>query len=162
MLRFSDRDHVDESLKPLPFDRYSRYNRTRSIEWANQFGKPLNLVIEPLDPTPLNYVIRFAQMSRREQLEQLLIAEPHDPFLRYGLAMCCASDGETDVAQTHFQQLLADHPDYVPGYFQFAQLLARLDEPDRAKPLLQSGIAVAIRTGDSHAAREMTEFLATL
>lgn len=101
-------------------------------------------------------------MSRREQLEQLLAAEPHDPFLRYGLAMCCASDGETDVAQNHFRQLLADHPDYVAGYFQLAQLLARLGESEQARPLLKSGIAVAVRTGDSHAAREMGEFLATL
>ena len=101
-------------------------------------------------------------MSRREQLENLLAAEPRDPFLRYGLAMCCASDGETDLAQDHFRQLLTDHPDYVAGYFQLAQLLARLGEPEQAHPLLQSGIAVAVRPGDSHAAREMNEFLATL
>lgn len=76
--------------------------------------------------------------------------------------MCCVSDGETQLAQEHFRQLLADHPDYVAGYFQFAQLLARFGEVERAKPLLQSGIAVAVRTGDSHAAREMREFLAAL
>ena len=101
-------------------------------------------------------------MSRREKLEQLLSTEPNDPFLRYGLAMCCTSDGETDVAQSHFRQLLAEHPDYVAGYFQFAQLLARLGEDEQAKPLLRSGIAVAVRTGDSHAAGEMNEFLASL
>lgn len=101
-------------------------------------------------------------MSRRAQLEQLLAAEPNDPFLRYGLAMCCASDGETDLAQEHFQKLLAEHPNYVAGYFQLAQLLARLGQDDLAKPLLQTGITVAVRTGDSHAAREMNEFLATL
>mgnify|MGYP003390191262 CR=1 FL=1 len=101
-------------------------------------------------------------MSRREQLEQLLAVEPHDPFLRYGLAMCCASDNEVGVAQDHFQKLLADHPDYVAGYFQLAQLLARLGETEQARPLLQSGIAIATRTGDSHAAREMSEFLGML
>ena len=101
-------------------------------------------------------------MSRREQLEQLLAGEPHDPFLRYGLAMCCASDGQAEIAQEHFRKLLADHPDYVAGYFQLAQLLARLGDAEQAKPLLQSGIAVAVRTGDSHAAREMNEFLAAL
>jgi tetratricopeptide (TPR) repeat protein len=101
-------------------------------------------------------------MSRRIQLEQLLIAEPHDPFLRYGLAMCCASDGETDTAQSHFRQLLADHPNYVAGYFQLAQLLARLGETEQAQPLLRAGISVAVQTGDSHAAKEMNEFLATL
>lgn len=101
-------------------------------------------------------------MSRRAQIEQLLATEPNDPFLRYGLAMCCVSDNETDLAQEHFRRLLQDHPDYVSGYFQLAQLLARLGQEEHAKPLLQSGIAVAIRTGDAHAAREMKDFLATL
>jgi tetratricopeptide (TPR) repeat protein len=105
---------------------------------------------------------RFAQMSRREQLEQLLAAEPQDPFLRYGLAMCCASDGQVELAQEHFRQLLADHPDYVAGYFQLAQVLARLGENEQAKPLLHMGIEVAVRRGDNHAAREMTEFLASI
>jgi tetratricopeptide (TPR) repeat protein len=101
-------------------------------------------------------------MSRRAQLEQLLISEPHDPFLRYGLAMCCASDGDTETAQAHFRQLLVDHPNYVAGYFQLAQLLARLGEAEQAQPLLRTGISVAVQTGDTHAAREMNEFLATL
>lgn len=101
-------------------------------------------------------------MSRREQLEQLLAAEPNDPFLRYGLAMCCASDGLDELAQEHFRQLLSDHPNYVAGYFQWAQLLTRLGETVAARPLLESGISVANRTGDRHAAGEMTEFLASL
>lgn len=109
-----------------------------------------------------NAAARFPQMSRREQLERLLAAEPHDPFLRYGLAMCCSSDGQYEIAQEHFQKLLNDHPDYVAGYFQWAQLLVRLDEVNQAKPLLATGIAVALRTGDRHAAGEMTEFLGSL
>lgn len=101
-------------------------------------------------------------MSRRAQMEQFLASEPHDPFLRYGLAMCCASEGDTDSAQVHFGQLLKEHPDYVAGYFQLAQLLARLDDSEQAKPLLKTGISVALRTGDTHAAGEMTAFYETL
>jgi tetratricopeptide (TPR) repeat protein len=101
-------------------------------------------------------------MPRREQLEQLLATEPHDPFLKYGLAMCCASDGDTDAARTHFLELLAEHPNYVAGYFQIAQLLARLGENESARMHLLQGIEVALRVGDRHAAGEMTEFLNTL
>ena len=101
-------------------------------------------------------------MSRRTQLEQFLAADPHDPFVRYGLAMTLVGEGDTDAAQRHFEQLLAEHPNYVAGYFQWAQLLARLDEIERAKPLLQMGITVARTTGDSHAAGEMTAFLDSL
>lgn len=95
-------------------------------------------------------------------MEQFLASEPHDPFLRYGLAMCCVSEGDTDSAQIHFGQLLKEHPDYVAGYFQLAQLLARLDDSEQAKPLLKTGISVALRTGDTHAAGEMTAFYEAL
>lgn len=101
-------------------------------------------------------------MSRRAQLEQFLATEPNDPFLRYGLAMTCAAEGDTDLAQNHFQQLISEHPNYVAGYFQWAQLLARLDVVEKARMLLDSGIAVALKVGDSHAAGEMKEFLASL
>lgn len=101
-------------------------------------------------------------MSRRAQLENLLAADPRDTFLRYALAMTCGSDGDSEAAQMHFQELLADHPDYVPGYFQFAQLMARRGDFEAAKPLLQNGIAIAKRTGDQHAAGEMSAFLDTL
>jgi tetratricopeptide (TPR) repeat protein len=101
-------------------------------------------------------------MPRREQLEQLLAAEPHDPFLKYGLAMCCVSNGDTDAAQTHFLELLAEHPNYTAGYFQFAQMLARLGENESARTYLQKGIEVALQVGDRHAAGEMTDFLNTL
>lgn len=101
-------------------------------------------------------------MPRREQLEQLLANDPEDAFLRYGLAMTCASDGDTEAAQEHFRKLLETHPDYVAGYFQWGQLLARLGEVELATAHLKSGISVADRIGDSHAAREMREFLEML
>lgn len=101
-------------------------------------------------------------MSRRTQLEQFLAAEPHDPFLRYGLAMTCIAEGDTDAAQAHFEQLLSEHPNYVAGYFQLAQLRVRLGDLEGAQPLLTTGIAAARKSGDDHAAGEMTAFLESL
>ena len=101
-------------------------------------------------------------MSRRTQLEQFLTAEPHDPFLRYGLAMTCVAEGDTVAAQVHFEQLLTEHPNYVAGYFQLAQLRARLGDLEGAQPLLKTGIAAALKAGDDHTAAEMTAFLETL
>jgi tetratricopeptide (TPR) repeat protein len=101
-------------------------------------------------------------MTRRAQLEQLLAAEPHDPFLRYGLAMTCVSDGDFAAARAHFEQLLEENANYVAGYFQLAQLLARQGDFEEAKPLLQTGIAAALKAGDDHAAAEMTAFLDSL
>lgn len=101
-------------------------------------------------------------MSRRAQLEQLLNSEPRDAFLRYALAMCCLSEEDFDAAQAHFQQLLSDHPDYVAGYFQYAQLHVRCGNVEAAKPLLKSGIEIARHAGDSHSADEMSAFLSSL
>jgi Flp pilus assembly protein TadD len=93
--------------------------------------------------------------SRRETLEKFLAANPKDAFARYGLALECAKTGDAGAATSHFQSLVADHPDYVTGYFQFGQFLARLGRIEEARNALTQGIAAAVRTGDSHAQEEM-------
>ena len=100
--------------------------------------------------------------SRRTMLEQFLVANPQDGFARYGLAMECASQGDDAAAIDNYKKLLADHPDYVAGYFQYGQFLARIARADEARAILTSGIAVAYRTGDAHAASEMETALAQL
>jgi hypothetical protein len=57
---------------------------------------------------------------------------------------------------------LESSPEYVAGYFQFGQLLARLGELDRARKLLSDGIIVAQRAGDMHARDEMQSALNSL
>lgn len=102
------------------------------------------------------------QKSRREMLEGFVAANPNDAFGRYGLAIECAAQGDHDAATTHFQALLAAHPDYVTGYFQFGQMLARLARTDEARQVLTVGIAAAQRIGDAHAVEEMGAFLKDL
>ena len=58
--------------------------------------------------------------------------------------------------------LLAKHPDYVTGYFQLGQLYAKLMRPADARKILTAGIDAAARTGDQHAAGEMSQALAEL
>ena len=95
-------------------------------------------------------------------LEEFAAAHPNDAFVRYGLAMECANQGDHAAATENFDKLLADHPDYVTGYFQYGQLLARLSRIADARRTLNSGIEVARRTGDQHAASEMEAALAQL
>ncbi|HKS66267.1 MAG TPA: tetratricopeptide repeat protein [Candidatus Acidoferrales bacterium] len=95
-------------------------------------------------------------------LEQFVMQKPADAFARYGLAMECAKEGDTHAATGHFEKLLENDPDYVAGYFQFAQLLARLGRLDEARRLLSDGIVVAQRTGDMHARDEMQSALNSL
>ena len=101
-------------------------------------------------------------MNRRERLEAMLSDDPDDAFLKYALAMQCASDGDEAAGIRHFEELLDRDPHYVPAYFQVAQLLARQGAVDRSKQLLGHGIEVARRAGDDHAEGEMRGFLEQL
>jgi tetratricopeptide (TPR) repeat protein len=100
--------------------------------------------------------------SRREILEQFVADKPGDAFARYGLALECVKLGDDPAATGHFHKLLEIHPEYVAGYFQFGQHLARLGRIDEARKLLSDGMVVAQKTGDTHARDEMEAALAML
>lgn len=102
------------------------------------------------------------QKSRREMLEQFVAEKPSDAFARYGLALECVKLGDDAAATQHFQKLLEVHPQYVAGYYQFGQHLARLGRLDEARKLLSDGIIVAQRAGDMHARDEMQAALTLL
>ena len=104
----------------------------------------------------------MSDKSRKQQLEEMLTADPNDAFLRYGLAMEYATAGEDEAAVGCLRELLARDADYVPAYLQAGRALIRLGDDDRAREILRTGIAVANRKGDSHAAGEMTGFLESL
>jgi hypothetical protein len=103
-----------------------------------------------------------AQKSRREVLEQFVATRPADAFARYGLALECAKLGDDQAAAAHFRHLVEHHPDYVAGYFQYGQFLARLGRDAEARKLLSDGIIVAQRAGDIHARDEMQAALNSL
>ncbi len=97
--------------------------------------------------------------SRREQIEAMLRDEPKDAFLLYGLALEHAKEENHAAAIEVFERLLVAGPDYVPGYHQYGQFLARLGRSPEARQVLERGVAAALRTGDAHAAEEMQGFL---
>ena len=99
-------------------------------------------------------------MPLREQLEELLTEDPTDQFLRYGLALELDKAGEHDRSLELMAELQRES--YVPAFFMAGQQLTRLERIGEARSVLRDGIAVADRTGDSHAAGEMREFLTNL
>ena len=102
-------------------------------------------------------------MSRREQLEELLEADPDDVFLLYALALEYVSAGDVSVGLQKLAELTdRRHPDYVAAYFRRGQILADQNEAAAAREIITRGIQVAQKTGDAHAEREMSEFLDTL
>ncbi|MGD0402819.1 MAG: tetratricopeptide repeat protein [Candidatus Acidiferrales bacterium] len=102
------------------------------------------------------------QKSRREILEQFVVDKPTDAFARYGLALEYAKIGEDEAANENFKKLLETNPNYVAGYYQFAQFLARIGRLDEARKLLSDGVVVAQNAGDMHARDEMQAALSLL
>ncbi|MEW4489308.1 hypothetical protein AB1L42_14595 [Thalassoglobus sp. JC818] len=101
-------------------------------------------------------------MNRLKKIEEMLQDSPDDLFLNYAYAMELAKESEIEEAQRTFAKVRGINPDYVPAYFQEAQMLAAEDQTGEARTLLQNGIEVAKKIGDSHALGEMTEFLENL
>jgi thioredoxin-like negative regulator of GroEL len=101
-------------------------------------------------------------MSRREKIEAMLADDPGDTFLRYSLAMELDKEGDHNASLAKFAELTRDDPPYVPAFFMAGQQLVRIGRADEAREILRNGINAATRQDDAHAAREMSEFLASL
>jgi len=92
----------------------------------------------------------------------MLADDPGDVFLRYSLAMELDKEGDHEASLARFGELTRDQPPYVPAFFMAGQQLARLGRMDEARRVLRDGIEAARIQGDTHAAGEMGEFLASL
>jgi predicted Zn-dependent protease len=100
--------------------------------------------------------------TRRERLEAMLLEQPTDPFLRYGLAIELAKEGDHASALDGLRQLMRDATPYVPAFFRAGQLLCELERISEARTALREGIDEARRQGNLHAAGEMSELLVSL
>lgn len=100
---------------------------------------------------------------RRLMLEQSLVEDPADPFLRYGLAIQCLSEGDVEEGRDRLKALIADRPeDQVAAYQQLGQSYAQTGETEAATAVLSAGIEKARIAGDGHAAAEMEQALSML
>ena len=100
--------------------------------------------------------------SRIDALRQFTLAQPNDPFPRYGLAMELKNLGQLEEARTEFEELERRHPDYVPQYLMHAQLLAQMERKAEARACLERGMPAAKKKGDAHAFGEMEAALEQL
>lgn len=97
-------------------------------------------------------------MDRLGMLRKMAAAKPDEPFPTYGLAMELAKQGADDTdeeARETFAGLVARHPDYVPCYLMYGNLLAKLGRRDEAAATYDAGIQAATRAGDDHARGEL-------
>lgn len=100
--------------------------------------------------------------SRRERIESMLADDPRDVFLRYSLAMELDKEGDHERSLELLRGLMKESPAYVSAFFMAGQQLTRLGRVGEARAALRDGIERARQQGDTHAAGEMSEFLASL
>jgi hypothetical protein len=100
--------------------------------------------------------------TRKQQIQEMLADEPHDPFLRYGLAMEYISEGNDEEAVLQFRDMFMFTPEYVPAYHQAGQALVRLGRAPEASEVLRLGVKMATKQNNLHAAEEMQALLAGL
>ena len=92
--------------------------------------------------------------DRVQQLIRFIDEEPHDPFNVYALAMEFTTR-QPEQARLYFDQLLANHPDYLPTYYHAAALYAQLADRNRAADLYERGIDLAQRQGNQKTLLEL-------
>jgi tetratricopeptide (TPR) repeat protein len=101
---------------------------------------------------PQRYPNINLEPTRIEILEQMVIENPANTFVRYGLAMEHVKAGELGRAMDHFGTVLETDPAYAAAYFHGGQTLEKLGRPDDARDYYRRGIAA---TRDSHARSEL-------
>ena len=99
-------------------------------------------------------------LARLKMLEEFAREDPSDPFNLYALALEYQSF-DPDKATSLFDQLLAQHPTYVPTYYHAGNFFLERDS-DKAIGILRRGKEHAIAANDRKAAGEIQSLLDSL
>lgn len=95
-------------------------------------------------------------------LKGFIAQRPEDPFPRYALAQELKNTGDLQGAKEAFEQLLAAHANYIPGYFHGGGVLVALGQKDEARRVFERGIELCQQAGDEKTRSELVGALAEL
>ena len=96
--------------------------------------------------------------TRLQQLLAFYEDDPTDAFIIYALATEYRAQAP-EQAWEFYQKLLAEHPDYVGTYYHAGKLLEQFNKPDEAEKVYRTGLLVARKAGEQHAASELRQAL---
>ena len=97
--------------------------------------------------------------TRLEEIKSFIEMAPNDPFPRYGLAMEYKNLGDRENARLAFDELAKLHPDYVPQYLMYGQMLVEMGDRKGAKQVLSAGVEKAQKSRNFHASGELQSAL---
>ena len=99
---------------------------------------------------------------RIKALEEMLDANPKDPFALYGLALEHKADGKFEEALSLLEHATALPNPEVYAFYQHGEVLMALGESEDAVEILELGIERARTQGHMKALRELQELRDTL
>ncbi|MCO4291534.1 tetratricopeptide repeat protein [Solitalea sp. MAHUQ-68] len=99
------------------------------------------------------------QISRLEQLQQFLVNEPNDSFLKYAIATEYLKLNDTDQALSYFTDLVSTDENYVGTYYHLGKLYEKLNRKTDAEATYKKGLIIARKAGNMHAASELQQAL---
>jgi predicted Zn-dependent protease len=99
--------------------------------------------------------------DRIRQLKQFILEDPKDPFNRYALALELTRS-DRQKAKEVFDYLLEHNPDYVPTYYQAAQLYIEMNYHSEAVAIIESGMILAKKKNELKVRGELQGLLESL
>ncbi|MGA9771118.1 MAG: tetratricopeptide repeat protein [Blastocatellia bacterium] len=97
--------------------------------------------------------------TRREMLEEFVVADPADSFSRYALALELEKEKRELEAIPQLQEVIGRDPAYVAAYYQLGRMLAHLGQTEDARVAYRQGLDVAAAAGDQKTRNEIQEAL---
>jgi len=95
--------------------------------------------------------------SKIEQLLALKMENPDDPFILYALAMEYQKINSFETAESYYQILINEHPQYGGTYYHYAQLLEFMNNTNLAQSVYKKGLLVLKQKNDLHLYNELNE-----
>jgi tetratricopeptide (TPR) repeat protein len=95
------------------------------------------------------------QANRLQKLLDFFNNEPDDPFLKYALATEYVNSNEPLKALSFYEDLIANHADYVGTYYHLGKLYEALNRKDDAVRTYQEGMVIARKSNDMHSFSEL-------
>ena len=93
--------------------------------------------------------------SRLQKLLEFIKNEPDDPFLKYALATEYLRINERGKALEYYEDLIANHPNYIGTYYHLGKLYEALGRKEDAIKTYETGMKVTREQRDNHALSEL-------
>lgn len=100
--------------------------------------------------------------NRLALIEEMLVDDPHDPFLNYAAALEHHKAGDLNIAIELLESLVENQPDYVGTYYQLGKLHEETENLEQARVAYEKGIKQALLQADHKILGELRQALMAL